>query len=86
MFKCGFCKQTTQPGQPGKLVVTKTRPKEYLLGFEDPDEKRFPIVSFGTEIAEEVRACPPCYAIRQAVDMAPVLQQDVIADLDLVLA
>lgn len=75
MFNCGFCKNLTQAGEQGKLVVTSWRVKSYpaqmILCKRETDERvpqrpdaknrtRLGRPGMGYEIAEEKRACPSC--------------------------
>lgn len=61
MFKCGFCQQFSQPGDPQRRIIVETRKKVYTNG---PEEE--PITSIGSEIVSEVAACPACAKIREA--------------------
>jgi hypothetical protein len=68
MFTCGLCGKKSKPGESATQVVTKTRDKKYETKVRVKEEKPNPFlpkrmedaIRFGTEIVEEVKACPSC--------------------------
>ena len=66
MFRCGFCKNLTVPGEPCTLLVTERRSRNYppvpvkvkTATGETRDGHGQPGVGF--EISKETRACRQC--------------------------
>lgn len=70
-FKCGVCKQTSEPGEPATRIVTETRPRTYpfrakVFRMIDPETKRTYFNDDpggkGWEIVKEMLTCTPCAA------------------------
>ncbi len=77
MFNCGFCLNLTEPGQKGKLIVTKWREKDYPSEAVAPEPGSFAPKHTkpgkGFEIVTEKRACPKC--LERVSDAPPPREQ-----------
>lgn len=68
MFKCGFCKKSSEPGVRAHKVITKKRPKTYHPSESQRavDAQGDYISTQGWEIVTETHACGKCADILRA--------------------
>lgn len=62
MFRCGICKNNSQPGEPMNKKVVETRVKEYPARFKGEGIEREKIDSGGVgyETVKEIAVCSNC--------------------------